>query len=98
MSTLGAVLAGGSSTRMGADKASVVVDGLTMLERVSAALSEAFPHVVVRIESWPDEMPGGGPLAGIASALSRMEEDRVLVVAVDQPFVRTETLAALASM
>ncbi len=101
MSTLGAVLAGGASTRMGSDKASVVVDGQTMLQRVSSALSAVFPRVVVLgdertgFECWPDAVPGGGPLAGIVSALTRMEEERVLVVAVDQPFLRAETLASL---
>jgi molybdopterin-guanine dinucleotide biosynthesis protein A len=89
---------------MGSDKASVAVAGVTMLERVSTALGAVFPRVVVLggeragMDSWPDQAPGRGPLAGIASALARMEEERVLVVAVDQPFVRAGTLAALAAI
>ncbi|MEX1125995.1 MAG: NTP transferase domain-containing protein, partial [Acidimicrobiia bacterium] len=35
---------------------------------------------------------------GIVTALSRMEDDRVLIVAVDQPFVRTRTLARLGEL
>lgn len=75
-----------------------------MLQRVSSALGEFLPHVVVLgaeregIECWPDVVPARGPLAGIVSALSRMEEDRVLIVAVDQPFVRTQTLARLGEL
>lgn len=104
MSTLGAVLAGGRSSRMGADKADVEVEGQTMLQRVSSALGEFLPHVVVLgaeregIECWPDVVPARGPLAGIVTALSRMEDDRVLIVAVDQPFVRTQTLARLGEL
>jgi molybdopterin-guanine dinucleotide biosynthesis protein A len=101
MSTLGAILAGGLSSRMGVDKADVDVNGQTMLRRVASALEAVLPHVVLlgaeraAIECWPDIVPARGPLGGIAGALSRMEDDRVLVVAVDQPFVRTETLARL---
>ncbi len=86
---------------MGADKAAVVIEGRTMLQRVVTALAAVTPRVVVLggeregLESWPDLVPGGGPLAGIATALSRMDEDRVLVVAVDQPFVRSQTLGRL---
>jgi molybdopterin-guanine dinucleotide biosynthesis protein A len=89
---------------MGTDKADVEVDGKTMLQRVSSALEELLPHVVLLgaeregIECWPDVVPARGPLAGIATALSRMEADRVLVVAVDQPFVRSQTLARLGEL
>jgi molybdopterin-guanine dinucleotide biosynthesis protein A len=101
MSLLGGVLAGGSSTRMGTDKASVVIDGSTMLERVSAALSEVTDRVVVLgearsgYECWPDDSSVTGPLAGIATALTRMEEERALIVAVDNPFVAVPTLRGL---
>jgi molybdopterin-guanine dinucleotide biosynthesis protein A len=86
---------------MGAAKAGVEVKGQTMLHRVSSALGEFLPHVVVLgaeregLECWPDLVPARGPLAGIVTALSRMEDDQVLVVAVDQPFVRSQTLAML---
>ena len=104
MSTLGAVLAGGGSSRMGLDKAEVVIGGETMLHRVTSTLREVLPRVVVlgperpEFECWPDVVAARGPLAGIATALSRMREDRVLVVAVDQPFVRPMTLERLAGL
>jgi len=104
MSTLGAVLAGGRSSRMGSDKAGVVIDGQTMLQRVASALGAFLPHIVVLgaeregYECWPDVAAARGPLAGISTALSRMEEDRVLIVAVDQPFVRSQTLQRLSDL
>ncbi len=89
---------------MGMDKAEVEVDGQTMLQRVATALQTFLPHVVLLgadregMECWPDDLPARGPLGGIASALSRMKDDHVLVVAVDQPFVRSETLTRLCEM
>jgi molybdopterin-guanine dinucleotide biosynthesis protein A len=99
---LGAVLAGGASRRMGTDKAEVEVSGSTLLDRVASAVAEVADRVVVLggdrqgYESWPDRVPGSGPLAGLATALSQMTEDRALVVAVDNAFVQPETLAHLA--
>ncbi len=101
---IGAVLAGGRSTRMGRDKAEVKVGEATMLERVAGALEEAVGKVVVLgahregWECWPDMVHVEGPLAGIATALHRAEADAVLVVAVDHPFVRPETLRNLAAI
>lgn len=83
---------------MGRDKASVTVAGTTMLQRVGDALGSVADRVVVLgpdrdgWECWPDSVHAQGPLAGIATALSRGEADRVLIVAVDHPFVRTDFL------
>lgn len=44
----------------------------------------------------PDDHPAGrGPLAGLATALRLSEGRPVLLVAVDQPWVRAETLSEL---
>ncbi len=104
---LGAVLAGGSSRRMGADKALVEVAGRPMVAWVSAALGEVADRVVVAgrthpvlgVDPLPDPVEGPvGPLAGLAGALGEaaaIGADAVVVVAVDQPFARRETLARL---
>lgn len=86
---------------MGRDKADVGVGGSTMLQRVGRALSPVVTRIVLLgpdrdgWESWPDAVHATGPLAGIATVLARATANRVLVVAVDQPFVRTETLENL---
>lgn len=98
---LGAILTGGRSTRMGQDKADVVVAGSTMLDRVAAALAAVSSHVVLLgpdrqgWECWPDSVHAEGPLAGIATALTRTQPDRVVLVAVDHAFVRPEFLEKL---
>jgi molybdopterin-guanine dinucleotide biosynthesis protein A len=73
---LGAVLAGGLSTRFGSDKAMAELGGHTLLATAVDALSGWCEYVVVvgretapapTLPDWP--RPGMGPLAGIAGAL-----------------------------
>lgn len=73
---LGAVLAGGLSSRFGSDKALAEYGGHTLIARAVDALSGWCEHVVVvgretapapTLPDWP--RPGMGPLAGIAAAL-----------------------------
>lgn len=100
----GFVLAGGQSTRMGADKAFVELNGHTLLERalqtVSAVTSEVrilgnrekFSAIRDVIE---DEFPDHGPLGGIHAALRASHEDLNLILAVDMPFVEARFLEYL---
>ena len=73
---LGAVLAGGMSTRFGSDKALAELDGRSLLERAVASLKGLCDAVVIAgrdsdlapsIPDWP--RAGMGPLGGIAAAL-----------------------------
>ena len=90
---LGAVLAGGRSTRFGSDKALACLDGQSLLARAIASLRAQCDGVVVvgrddapvqTIPDWP--APGMGPLAGVAAALRYGAEhgfDAVLTLPVD---------------
>jgi molybdopterin-guanine dinucleotide biosynthesis protein A len=101
---IGVVVAGGASSRMGSDKALIEVAGRPMISWVIGALRSVVDQVVVagRPGGWeehrgladPDGVPG--PLAGLAASLQLGKP--VLLVAVDQPWVRTATLAKLASV
>ena len=102
--TLGVILAGGSSSRMKTDKALVEVAGRSMIEWVATALSAVCDSVVVAGRSGhlagyrclPDTRSGShGPLAGLATALEL--DEQLVVVGVDQPFVRTDTIRRLAA-
>lgn len=101
---LGAILTGGQSTRMGRDKADVVVSGSTMLQKVADALASVADRIVLlgpdrdRWECWPDSVHAQGPLAGIATALARTSTDRVVLVAVDHPYVRPGLLRDLVAI
>jgi molybdopterin-guanine dinucleotide biosynthesis protein A len=84
---LGAVLAGGLSTRFGSDKALAELDGHTLLARAVDALSGWCEYVVVvgraaapapTLPDWP--RPGMGPLAGIAGALHLARDENYAAV------------------
>jgi molybdopterin-guanine dinucleotide biosynthesis protein A len=101
------VLTGGTAARMdGVDKASIELDGVTLLERALAATAAAVDVVVVGSEvptSRPvtftrEDPPGGGPAAGLLAGLDRLrgEPDLVCVLAVDMPRVDAGTVARLA--
>ena len=101
---LGVVLAGGASTRMGSDKALIDVAGRPMIDHVTGALSEVCTDLLIvgrrgelnGIPCVPDDHTGRlGPAAGVATALRVADGRAALVVAVDQPFLRTETLRKL---
>jgi molybdopterin-guanine dinucleotide biosynthesis protein A len=90
------VLAGGKSTRMGADKAFVILDGRTMLARaleLARTVSDNV-HIVGSAEKFAafapvveDVFRGCGPLGGIHAALRASPAELNLMLAVDVPFV-----------
>ena len=88
---------------MGTDKADVPFGTSTMLETVVHAVAQVGEPVVVGRTSAPPgaravpdrEPPGRGPLAGLETALALHPGTPVVLVAVDQPFVRAETLVRL---
>jgi molybdopterin-guanine dinucleotide biosynthesis protein A len=86
------VLTGGRSRRLGADKATAVVAGQRMIDRVLSQLPDV-PVVVVGpdpgvpgVTVTRENPPGGGPAAGIAAGLARVSTEWVAVIATDMPF------------
>lgn len=105
--TAGAVLTGGRSTRMGTDKAAIVLADGTLLERAWRLVAGLVaPHWVCCAPGSPrpgypclvDEKAGEGPARGVAAALAAAREhgaERVLIVACDLPLLTRELLAVL---
>jgi molybdopterin-guanine dinucleotide biosynthesis protein A len=98
------VLAGGKSTRMGSDKAFVMLDGRTLLERaLELARSVANDvRVVGETEKFAalapvveDVFRECGPLGGIHAALRASAAELNLMLAVDVPFVPAALLRYL---
>lgn len=90
------VLAGGSAQRLGgADKPGLDVGGMSLLERVVAATSDADRVVVVGAQRpltaeviWcREDPPGAGPVAAVAAGLQRVRADVVLTLAADLPWI-----------
>lgn len=105
----GIVLAGGKSTRLGAQKALLTLHGRTFLERTVSALRPFCQRIIV--VSAPDsvlpavdgctmaedEKPGLGPLGGLVTGLAASDDEWHLTLACDLPLVRPEVLALIAS-
>lgn len=101
-----AILAGGKSSRMGRDKAMLEVGGQHVISRVIEAVRHVASDVMVigerpeldrpGVRVVPDEVPGLGPLGGIATALRHAQHEFVLVVGCDMPLLSSELLIAMA--
>jgi molybdopterin-guanine dinucleotide biosynthesis protein A len=83
---------------MGADKATIEVGGVTLLERAVTRLREVCDPVLVAAGdvalpaagayvSVVDAMPGAGPLAGVVAALRAAPHRLLAVVGVDLPWL-----------
>ncbi len=84
-----AILAGGLSTRMKKDKASLLLDGRTLLDHTKAACRAAgLPQIIIR----KDLQPRCGPLGGIVTAFELHPTDAILFLSCDMPFVSKELL------
>jgi molybdopterin-guanine dinucleotide biosynthesis protein A len=96
MNLLGVVLAGGTSQRLGSDKAKLRVRGTPLWQRQMDVLREAGATRVVlvrrpgqwvppKVECWRDGREGEGPLRGLRAALAPCVAPLVAVLAVDMP-------------
>lgn len=107
INVVGVVLAGGAGRRMGRDKALVEVAGRPMLDWVVEALGSVTGEVVVSGEPrarWSDRLrfvadtgaSRRGPLSGISAVMDHVGGNSLLVVVgVDQPWVRPGTLQSI---
>src|SRR5215831_1707200 len=97
MGVTGFITAGGRSSRMGRDKAWLMLDGRPMIEHVVSALSPAADTVAIIANDdeykklgrpvFADSAAGIGPLEAIRIALANSKTERVLLVGCDMPFV-----------
>nr|WP_214411050.1 NTP transferase domain-containing protein [Sphaerisporangium fuscum] len=100
------VLAGGAARRLGGgDKPGVRVGGLTLVERVAAAVPDAARLIVVG-PAYPglpralfvrEDPPGGGPVPALRAGLAVSRAPFVALLAADLPFLLPGHLAALLS-
>jgi len=102
-----AILIGGDSTRMGTDKATYEIDGISMAQRVADAASKAGATEIMFIGGtsarakkfsgiWKKDLyPGEGPLGGVITALKSASHDAVVVLSCDMPFVTDSVISSL---
>ncbi len=104
----GLVLAGGLSSRMKRDKATLEYGGKSQLERAYELAARHLSRVFVSVRATQatepsrahhpliiDSVPGEGPIVGIRSALAAHPQVAWLVVACDLPFLSDAALTQL---
>lgn len=105
----GVVLAGGRSSRFGANKALADWKGAPLVQSVVDSLLEVLPKVLVvtknpaelaflkseRVTVVEDLCADGHPMGGIFTALSGLQTRHAFVAACDMPFVRPDLIRAL---
>src|SRR5215470_16599017 len=86
------ILAGGKSARMGTPKASMLLDGMPLIEwSKRIARGAGLPYRVID----RDLGESRGPISGIQTALKTTCADAVIFLPCDMPFVRSSTLRKL---
>jgi molybdopterin-guanine dinucleotide biosynthesis protein A len=98
------ILAGGRSSRMGADKAFLELAGKPLIVRAVELARETVPEVKIVGDPQKfgafgpvidDVYRNRGPLGGIHAALTSSEAEWNLILAVDLPFVAVQFLKYL---
>jgi len=104
------ILAGGKSTRLGRDKASELLLGVSMLQHVVGRVEAVAGEIIVvcaagqtlpevetstRLRVVQDIDPEGGPLGGVFSGLSAISAPRAVIVGCDMPLLQPALLTAL---
>lgn len=102
----GIILAGGKSSRMNADKASLVCGDRPLIEIVAAELLQVCSKLIIvrgdnnyqvhQALSVPDLIPEYGPLGGIYTGLTYSESNYNMIVACDMPKISAPLVRFLA--
>ena len=98
LSATAIIMAGGESTRMGADKSMLPVEGKPIIEHIYNQLKPNFNQILISSNDVskydfidakvvPDRLPGCGSLMGIASAMKISDNDLNFVIACDIPLI-----------
>ncbi|NQU66459.1 MAG: NTP transferase domain-containing protein [Candidatus Marinimicrobia bacterium] len=104
--TCGAILAGGKSSRMGANKALKQVNGMALIEWVYQVMSSCIENPLLIADNTDvykflglsmhtDIIKNIGPLGGIYTALKNCRSTHCLIVACDLPLISSEILQLL---
>lgn len=94
----GVILAGGLSTRYGQNKAFLRIEGIRVIDRIAEKMKKVFTRVILVTNQKRDfeylELPmvedlikGLGPIGGIYTGLSNIEEQAGFFVACDMPLL-----------
>ncbi|MEL0146985.1 MAG: molybdenum cofactor guanylyltransferase [Actinomycetota bacterium] len=89
------ILAGGSGSRLGQDKAATPLDGRTLLDRARATIDSVDEEATIHVL---DQAYTGGPAAAVVAGLARCKSAYVGVLAVDMPFAADALVHVLSAV
>ena len=99
------ILTGGKSSRMGQDKASLKIGGVTQLDRILSIVQPLTDDIFLSVAhgdtttseqpTLPDLEPSPGPLGGLQAAFHHDPDSNWLVIACDLPLIQQADLQAL---
>ena len=101
------IVAGGESSRMGQDKATLPFMGKPLVDTLASRLQPLFAHLLISVRTprsdinWPqvcDDSAVAGPLAGLDAGLRACKTPWLFAIAVDMPFLDQATIAHLAGL
>lgn len=109
MAMSGVILAGGTSTRMGRDKALLELGGRRLIDRLVEGLQQIFQEVIIvantpglydnlGVRVAPDLIPNKGALGGIHTAAAVASHPWAFVMACDMPFFNPALIRYLATL
>ena len=107
MNLTGVILAGGLSTRMGRDKASIPWGHSDILHTMLGEMAKACDTLIVvsniprhiaipGVQVVPDNYPGCGPLGGIQAGLAVSATEYNFVAACDMPYINSAAIRLVA--
>ncbi len=97
----GIILAGGLSKRYGRNKAFLELDGIRLVDRVTAEMKNIFrqvilitnergPYEYLGLPTFEDLIKGLGPIGGIYTGLISISDQAGFFVACDMPFINSQ--------
>jgi molybdopterin-guanine dinucleotide biosynthesis protein A len=98
------IMAGGESSRMGQDKANLLLGKQTMLQTVCDTMRLIFPQVIISVHNLRPEMDSpqicdypshSGPLAGLFAGLVKADTPWIFAMACDMPFITPQIIECL---
>ena len=100
------ILGGGKGSRIGYDKKTLALRGVSVLDGLIATLAPLFPQLLLssngtvddrRVTVVPDIL-GEGPLAGIYAGLRACSGEYLFVCACDMPFINGDFIRSMAAL
>jgi molybdopterin-guanine dinucleotide biosynthesis protein A len=99
----GVILAGGKSSRMGVNKSFLKLGNQTIIERIADLMKSIFSEVIIitnttdeykflNLPLYEDIYKWKGPLAGIHSALTHSQTEKIFVLSCDVPLMSKEMI------